>query len=308
MNPHHQVGRVWSRSILLGVSVLLGTGTGAAVFQPQAAHAAAAQQTDTVYKQFEKYVKNPDSLAQARNYLINHIKDVDVWYATVMTLHLENAQVAQLPIFSEKMYGEKVQMAIRTAARPKELTYSGLLSKITDPSVRAVLIEARDKGYKLDSSEGMYYPVMHYEGFKIFKPFIQKDIAEYIDLMAAESNQPMTRDGGIVIGWDQVILRALSKEAFVKKYPASNRKEAVKLNLSLSRVFFGASNTPAYDGPVGETPKLNPKLRAAYEAVLINGPGSSELLQTIEKLLVLLDSANEELTPEVQQFLDKHVK
>ncbi|NUU62239.1 hypothetical protein [Paenibacillus agri] len=308
MNLHRYVGYRWSRGILLGLSVLLGTGTGASVFQPQAADAAAAQQTATVYKQFEKYVKNPDSLAQARNYLINHIKDVGVWQATVMTLHLENAQVAQLPIFSEKMYGEKVQTTIRAAAQPKELTYTGLLSKITDPNVRAVLIEARDKGYKLDSSEGMYYPVMHYEGFKIFKPFIQKDIAEYIDLMAVESNQPMTRDAAIVIGWDQVISRTLSKEAFVKKYPASNRKEAVKLKLSLSRVFFGASNTPAYDGPVGEPPKLNPKLRAAYETALNNGPGSSELLQTIAKLLELLDSSNDELTPEVQQFLDKHVK
>ncbi|MFF2907863.1 hypothetical protein [Paenibacillus sp. NPDC057934] len=308
MNLHRHVGHRWSRSILLGLSVLLGTGTGAIVFLPQAADAAATQQTTAVYKQFEKYVKNPDSLAQARNYLINHIKDVNVWYATVMTLHLENAQVVELPIFSEKMYGEKVQTAIRAAARPKELTYSGLLSKIIDPSVRAVLIEGRDNGYKLDSSEGMYYPVMHYEGFKIFKPFIQKDIAEYIDLMAVESNQPMTRDGGIVIGWDQVISRALSKEAFVKTYPASNRKEAVKLNLSLSRVFFGASNTPAYDGEVGEPPKLNPKLRAAYETALNNGPDSSELLQTIAKLLELLGSSNDELTPEVQQFLDKHVK
>lgn len=309
MSRDYQAGQQWGKSLLLGMSVVLATGSGSAFIQPQAVHAATAQQSAVVYNQFQRYVKNPAKLAKARSYLINHIKEAGIWNATLMTLHLENAQKAQLPIFAEKLYSAKAQKVIDAAARKKGLTYSGLLSVITDSSIRTLLMSARDQGYKIESSEGMYYPVMHYEGFKVFKPYVTKDIADYIDIMAAESNQPMAFDGAIVIGWNQVISRALAKEAFVQKYPGSNRKKAVQLDLAWSRVFFGASNTPAYDNDgAGQPSKLNPKLRAAYEAAVKNGPANSKLLQTIQQLLSLLDTTGNVLTPEVQRFLDEHVK
>lgn len=58
--------------------------------------AATAKETATVYNQFQRYVQNSSSLAQARNYLINHMDEVDNWTATRMTLQLENAQKSHL--------------------------------------------------------------------------------------------------------------------------------------------------------------------------------------------------------------------
>ncbi|WP_410511134.1 hypothetical protein PaeBR_13555 [Paenibacillus sp. BR2-3] len=309
----HPLLRKWKKGALLGLALALGTGTGATIYSPLPVEAASvtAQSSAAVYNQFEKYVKNPASLAHARKYLINHIDEAGVWHATLMTLHLENAQMAQLAGFSEKLYPEKVQKAIDSAFRQKnykrsELTYTYLLSVIKDSGIRAVLMESRDKGYKIETSEGMYYPVMHYEGFKVFKPYINKDIAAYIDIMAKESNRPTMFDAAIVISWDELISRALEKEAFVTKYPNSNRTARIKNNLSLGLIYYGSSNTLAYgyESPL----KINADLRKAYEKALQNGADGSDILKGIEGLLKLLDKSDNELTPAVKKYIEDQLK
>lgn len=143
-----------------------------------------------------------------------------------------------------------------------------MLKYITDDSVRALLTESYGYGYKLETSEGMYYPVMHYEGFKFFKPYIGKDIAAYIDLMAADTNKPALNDAAIVISWDELINRTLALESYVKEYPKSNRTGAVKDKLKLMEtfVFYGSNNTPAYEYLAkGELTTIDPELKQAYE-------------------------------------------
>jgi len=303
----------WTKSALLGLSIALGTGLGGFISSPQTTLAATVNATESakVYNQFENYLKNPGNLGLARNYLINHINEAGIWRGTVMTLHLENAQMSHLLSFSEKIYPEKVQKAIDNAFRLKDydrskLTYSYLLSVIKDSNIRAVLIESRGKGYKIETSEGMYYPVMHYEGFKVFKPNIQKDIAAYIDIMAKESNKPTMFDAALVISWDELIARAVEKEAFIKNYPTSNRTAMVKKSLYLDRIYRGASNTPAYG--YDKPNKIDPELRKAYEAALSNGIGDSSILKGIKGLVKLLDQTNNMLTSEVEKYIQEQLK
>jgi hypothetical protein len=312
---YESLSQKWKKGALLSLALALGTGAGVTAFSPQPVEAASvsAQSSVAVYNQFEKYVKSPASLGQARKYLINHIDEVNLWQATIMTLHLENAQMAHLDTFSKKLYPEKIQKAIDSALRAKdyqrsELTYTYLLSVIKDSSIRAVLIESRDKGYKIETSEGMYYPVMHYEGFKVFKPYITKDIAAYIDIMARESNKPTIFDAAIVISWNELISRTLEKEAFVKKFPNSNRTLRIKNNLSqsLGLVFYGSSNTPAYgyEKPM----KLDPELREAYDKAVGTGSPSSGVIKKIKGLLELLDKSGNELTPAIESYIENLLK
>lgn len=295
----------WSKGVLLGITVLFG-GTIAGGYTGQTA-AAAASDKQTVYNQFQRYIKSPSSLIQARNYLLNHIDEAGSWYGTVMTLQLENAQAAELENYSEKVYPEKVQKAVGAAAVKGGLTYTGLLANLKDEHVRKIIIEARDKGYKIESSEGMFYPVMHYEGFKAFKPYIAKDVAAYIDLMATESNRPATHDAGIVITWDEIIARAVIMEDFVQQYPKSNRISTVQTELgyAVSIMFYGTDNTPAYEYG---TDTIDPKLQKAYEQVLLEGPGDSRILKILHNLLSKLDDTDERFTPAIEGYLKEALK
>ncbi|UQZ36469.1 hypothetical protein C2I18_24785 [Paenibacillus sp. PK3_47] len=296
----------WSKGMLLLIALTVGSGVTAVNEQPAAAAAAASRDAQAVYNQFQKYIRIPSSLVQARNYLINHIDEAGSWYATVMTLQLENAQKAELERFSEKIYPEKVQNAIEASAANNGLTYTGLLRGIQDTQIRRLIQETWDKGYKLESSEGMYYPVLHYEGFKVFRPYVGKDISSYIDIMAAESNQPSEYDAGIVITWDELIGRTAVMSDFVQDYPKSNRTAAIRQELQYSAVkmFYGSDNTPAYDP---QTQALDPELRRAYEDVLLEGPGNNGIFGILHKLMPLLDASGNILTPEVSEYLKEEL-
>ncbi|WNS42874.1 hypothetical protein [Paenibacillus sp. MMS20-IR301] len=293
------------RAVLLGAALAIAGGTAAGYAQPVSA--ASASDAQAVYNQFRKYVSNPSSLAQARKYLINHIAEAGSWYGTVMTLQLENVQKAELPRFSEYIYPEHVQQVLMDAEISNDLTYTEQLKRIKDPGVRKLLEQTWDKGYKLETSEGMYYPVMHYEGFKVFKPNISKDIAAYIDIMATESNTPSSFDAAIVITWDELIGRAAVMSDFVQKYPKSNRNAAIREELSYTvpSILLGADNTPAYDY---QTNELDPELRRAYDDVLREGPGDNGVLKVLAKLIPLLDAAGNKKTPEVSAYLEQVVE
>ncbi|MBY9078508.1 hypothetical protein KIH86_00950 [Paenibacillus sp. HN-1] len=324
MTPDLSSFHTLRRNTLLGLAVALGTiGSAEIAAVTVSAEAAApaatasADQSLAVYNQFERYLTNaaktPSSLIQARNYLLNHIKQTDSWRATVMVLHLENVQKTRLDTFSEKIYPERVQQILDAAYRKggigKGLTYTSLMNQVTDSSVKALLTELFGYGYKLETSEGMYYPVMNYEGFKPFKAHIGKDIAAYIDLMAAESNRPALSDAAIVITWDELIGRGLVMEKFVSQYPFSNRNAAVKdlLKLRSLFIFYGASNTPAYSyGASGEPTQIDPKLKQAYEDAVSDGTGGSQILNDIQTLLGILDKNGGIWNADVEAFLRKY--
>ncbi|MBY3620604.1 hypothetical protein HGO21_13700 [Acinetobacter sp. CUI P1] len=297
----------WKKSGLLSIAIALGSVTGFSTLGIEPVSAATATESASVYNQFQQYVQKPTTLANARNYLINHIKEVDNWRATQMTLQLENAQKAHLSLYSEKVFPDKMQKEINNAfSKSKNLTYTSLLNTIKDANVRNVLIEGRDKGYKLETSEGMYYPVMHYEGFKSFKPYVTKDIAAYIDIMATESNQPSISDAAIVISWTELTNRALALEDFVTQYPASNRSTALQkeLLIATSRILYGTSNTPAYDY---DQQVIKPEVKKAYEEALKNSKVDTRILTILEKLVQLLNATNNKFTPEVEKFLNQTV-
>lgn len=293
-----------AKAVLLGTALTLAGGSVFTGAQPAAA--ASTSDAQAVYNQFRKYVSNPASLAQARKYLVNHVSKVGSWYGTVMTLQLENAQKAGLERFSEKLYAESVQKALTDAEIYNDLTYTEILKRVKQPAVRKLIEEIWDKGYKLESSEGMYYPVMHYEGFKVFKPYVSKDIAAYIDIMATESNKPSTFDAGIVITWDELIGRAAIMSDFVEDYPKSNRTAAIRNEMAYTvpLVLLGSDNTPAYDY---DTMELDPELRRAYDQVLMDGPGDNKVLNILAKLMPLLDAGGNKKTPEVEAYLKQVV-
>ncbi|QOS79768.1 hypothetical protein JNUCC31_02105 [Paenibacillus sp. JNUCC31] len=284
----------------------------------QTALAAPVSASKTVYHQFQMYWKNAMhstcSLIQARKYLSNHIDEVGPWQATLMTLQLENLQKIQLADLDQRMYTELFQHVLSEAhskiGYEKQLTYSRLLKEIKDPAVHKLLQEASDLGFKLETSEGLYYPIINYEMYKKFQPYVKPDIVAYIDIMAAESNQPTTSDAGLIITWNELIRRTLEKEAFLNNFPSSNRASAVKNLLFVSYLFYGSDNTPAYDWYSEEEIRtIDPEVKKAYEkAVAKREPNTqSILLDTVEKILHLLDESNNELTPEIKEIIE-HVE
>ncbi|WFR60558.1 hypothetical protein P9222_18380 [Paenibacillus amylolyticus] len=306
----------WKQPAKLGLlAMALGCTAIGLTFTTSTILAAPVPAFQAVYHQFQTYrteaVKSTQSLVKARKYLMNHIDKVSPWQATLMTLQLENMQNVKLADLEYKMYTKQFQQVLSQAHEQmgyeQKLTYSRLLKEIKDPAVKKLLQEASDLGFKLETSEGLYYPIINYEIYQKFKPFVKADIAAYIDIMATESNQMTTADAGIIIPWNELIQRALAKEAFLNNFPNSNRTTVVKQWLFVEYLFYGSDNTPAYDWYTDEEIRtIDPAVKQAYEKALAKREPHTEsvLLDTMEKILRVLNENNHELTPEIRAIIE----
>ncbi|WP_339307471.1 hypothetical protein [Paenibacillus sp. FSL R5-0519] len=306
----------WKQPAKLGLLIMaLGCTALGSPFMTSSTLAAPVPASNAVYHQFQTYrtaaVKSTQSLVKARKYLMNHIDKVGPWQATLMTLQLENMQNMKLADMEYKMYTKQFQQALSQSHEQlgyeQKLTYSRLLQEIKDPTVKKLLQEASDLGFKLETSEGLYYPIINYEIYQKFKPFVKADIAAYIDIMATESNQMTTADAGIIIPWNELIQRTLEKEAFLTNFPNSNRTSTVKQWLFVEYLFYGSDNTPVYDWYTDEEIRtMDPEVKKAYEKALAKREPNTKsvLLDAMEKILFVLNQNNDELTPEVRAIIE----
>ncbi|WP_051236985.1 hypothetical protein [Paenibacillus pinihumi] len=295
------------RSMALGITLTVAAGAGAAAAAPLAstanvpAQTVTAQSSQAIYDQFQIYLKAPGKLSQARKYLLNHISKTSPHHATLMTLHLENAQRADLASFTKKF-----ETGILDGVRVESPTFTNLLAVVKDPAKRKLLIEARDRGYQIATQEGMYYPVINYSEYKRYSPYVNRDIAAYIDIMAVEANKPALGDAALLISWDEALKRGLEREKFLDTYKVSNRRANVERELEFSKmhIFYGANNTPLFDY---DTKTIEPGALKTYKKALENGAGSSKLLGTLQKFMDVLEKNGGKRTADVDKFLKANV-
>jgi hypothetical protein len=285
---------------------------GAAVWgaesKPQVASTQAASRDSFVFNHFERSIKQSASLSYALNYLTNHIAETSVSHATLMVLHLENAQKAYLPTLNEGIFKVSVQKSIDTAYRSKKsLTFTDLLAAIKDPVTRHWLMKARDVGFRISTAEGMYFPVLNYAVYLKFKPMIQGDIQSYVDLMVEETFSPPLNDAAIAIGWDELVRRTVQYENFLLVHKGSNRTVDIRRyygNYVMS-VFYGANNTPLFDS---DPQTIRPKARIAYLAELKDKEDSrSALIAKLRNFMALVEQSDGKRTKEIDEFLKKNV-
>ncbi|MDO3410084.1 hypothetical protein QWJ34_09955 [Saccharibacillus sp. CPCC 101409] len=309
-------GQPWSKTTLLGLSLAVAfTGFGLAGTGPaatQSVSAAAASGQSNAYDRFNDYVSrapSPSSLSLARAVLVNHAKTFTGHQATLAVLKLENAQNAYLNKMTDRLWEEKVQDKIISVYEPG-MTLNQVLGKVSGTEAAVVLQDMQAIHYKLETTEGIFYPIIDYKDYRQFKTRVKDDIAAYIDLQSAESEQPSAADAGLIISWDEAAKRALDREAFIARHKTSNRIEDVKRLFEGSKmmVFYGLDNTPLFEYT---TKKVDPQAKAAYKK-LLDGKSDAEIkasgvLTHMKGLLDLLEKTGDKQTAQVENYVKKNV-
>lgn len=149
------------RVIVVGLSsVLTLTSIGltlSSALLPQ--HTEAVANHSSSYARFEQRLKKPSTIGWAKATLINNIDEYSLYQATIATLHLENAQKAYLPTAQQRINTTNIQKEINKVYK-SGMTMTEALSKVTGMKTRIVLQDLNAVGYKLETNEGNYYPVM----------------------------------------------------------------------------------------------------------------------------------------------------
>ncbi|MGY5341710.1 hypothetical protein ACXFAU_04555 [Paenibacillus glucanolyticus] len=261
---------------------------------------------NAVYNKANKLLKDSD-VAYAKSYITKHIGSVTKYQATMLVLKLENAMNDALPAKTDKVYTIGIQDKLMNLYKYGE-PINTTISKAKDETLRKVLINLRDSGYRLYTTEGVIFPIIDYKTLEPYKPYINKDVQAYIDIMVVESGKPAVSDAALVISWSEVIDRGLSLEAFLTAYPKSNRAADMKLKLRFTELslFYGYNNTPLFKY---EDNLLDPEVRQAFDKALKNSDAVSKsaLLKKLKAWSDVLESNKDKLTQEVEQYRAKAV-
>ncbi|WP_339312129.1 hypothetical protein NZ043_13185 [Paenibacillus sp. FSL k6-2145] len=301
------------RTFITATAILMLLQTAVAPLSGVAAAASSSTDTKvttasstTIYKTFQSMLYKKNGLPAADTYLESHIDQVTTHHATLMVLQLENARNKALTAMTDRLLVPNVQDKMIKAYKLNN-SFTQLMSRTNDTSLRALLQQARDSGYRLVMLEGSLYPIMNYMAFQKYISYVKPDIKQYINIMAVETSNLAADDGALVIGYQEILNRALNQERFLNEYPKSNRLQQVKnlMNNYTLYTFYGLNNTPLFDY---ETNKMTANAQKGYKAVLQrNSSEDGAFLTKLEKFMDIVTEAKFEKTATVEKWLEQNV-
>ncbi|WP_342564196.1 hypothetical protein NST84_03080 [Paenibacillus sp. FSL R7-0345] len=298
--------------LLTALAFLIGLQGAALSAQASAAPAAASSPAATgishaqaVYQAALPLLGDSAKLPQAIKYLNSNIYAVTSYQATVLTLKLENVHKAGLQVWESRFNNSAVQRklgAIYTAGA----SMAKLAESTNDSTLRALLKSAGESGYKLETAEGTFFPVIDYAAYRKYKLYVTSDIRDYITIMAVESDLPSSKDNGLVIGWSEVAARALSQEQFIRSHPKSNRTATVRQLYTMyeTDTFYGQNNTPLFHY---DNKEMDLEAQKAYSSILTRNTGSSAFLEKLEGFMKLLKENGYKLDEAVENYRNAEV-
>lgn len=218
---------------------------------------------------------------------------------------LEEKQLEQIFALEDRFYEEAgiqeelLNWYVKLERLPKA-------ADLPDGPAKRLLEDTEAGGYKAETAEGMFFPVIDYAVYKEFRSRATEDMQAYIDLMAKESDEPAVKDAALVIPWEEVARRALACESFVAAYPDSPRAAmADRIRKDYTYITFrGIDNSPLFEREGG--PAVEAAL-SAFKKVLetADGTADSRYLSDLREFVRLIEAGGGRQTDAVRAFQEK---
>lgn len=244
------------------------------------------------------------TVAQVIAYLDRHLQEVSPAKAGKLVLDLEEVQKEKLPAWQRLYEDGTLQQKLAVAYQQNWALDD--LRRVEDEDIRQVVAETVANGYKVETAEGMFFPVIDYTIYRKYYGALTEDLAAYFELMAIEAEKTPVKDAALMIDWEEVLWRAERQEEFLEKYSSSIRVEPVRELLFhyVTFALFGCNNTPLFSY---ETKEMDPAAKEAYLAYARAETGS-EFSRLINEYLKVLETNAFRLTEEVEAFRRQAVK
>jgi len=185
-----------------------------------------------IEEEFNVLLENDNEISGILDFIDNSISTLSRENASIMINEFEMIQKKNLSRIEEKFYDSEIQNKIYEMYEPEfdlnKINDRNTINMINDQELRELLLEIRSSGYKVETAEGMFFPIINYEYYQRYSFYVSSDMKEYIEIMTAESNKVPAKDAALVITWDEVLKRALSQEKFIIQYPESLKINDVK--------------------------------------------------------------------------------
>lgn len=250
-----------------------------------------------IMEEFRGLMAKSPAPSEADSFIEGNIEKVSDEDASAMVQGFETLQNEYLSELNEEYFeSEDIQLQILETGL-FEFDYDSV-EQIDDESARDLVIKTMDNGFKVETAEAQFFPVIDYSFYRKYSDHVTDDISDYIDFMAIDSDDAPIKDAAIVIGWDEVADRTASAEEFLNTYPDSPKHDEMKQLYLLYADFliFGSANTPAFDY---SSNVLRPELQQSYER-LIEEKQDLKLSGYMQSYYEVLQSNDFELNDEVE--------
>lgn len=221
--------------------------------------------------------------------------------ASKLYLALEENQLVYHWVLEDKYYADMTvqEMMFQEFIKTEKLES---LYAMENSKVKALMEDTRSNGFRVETTEGVFMPVLDYQKHLQYQQYVEADLKDYIQLRFAESSQIAAKDASLMISWEQVLERALSQEAFLKAYPDSLKWKDVRRLLSNYEFFllFGVDNTPLFSYQNGI---MDPQVKSLYEKIIADPKNKdSQIVIMLSDYMKLLEASGWRVSPQVEQF------
>ncbi|CAH2214177.1 hypothetical protein [Tepidibacter aestuarii] len=257
------------------------------------------EEQSRIMDEFQKLIEGDMSEIEVMKFVNNNIDTMSKENASKLVLGIEKVQGERMYKFFSDDIKEELQKLDYFVDLNKLESYN-----IESKELKEFLTVAKKSGYKLIAPEGMYDLIKDYEFLKNeYSEYVTEEIADYLNIVAMESKEPLMDDGEVVISWDEVYKRLAASEKFLHDYPKSEKVEVIKplyLDYVMSYL-YGANNTPVFDYSMNqdEADTMNEKAKASYLSIDYKASSFGQLVKTY---IEILEKNEFKLTDEVDEY------
>ncbi|MDD4238241.1 MAG: hypothetical protein PHT62_06770 [Desulfotomaculaceae bacterium] len=260
-----------------------------------------AAKAKAVMNDFQNLTQNDAGVEEIAGFIADNITYVSEEDASKLVDQFEQIQKDKISELETLFFDDTMQSKIISE-------YSSITAgnEIKDTELKELLAKTKNSGYKVETAEGTYFPIIDYSFYKEFRDNVAPDLKDYINIMAVESDKVPAKDAALVIGWDDVLNRALDMEEFLSEHQDSMKADEVKelYKKYFTFTLYGLNNTPLFS--YGSN-TMDAEAREVYEKV-VKDTGNSEFLKTLGEYMTLIKNNNYTLNDEITQYRDNVIK
>lgn len=252
-----------------------------------------------IMEEYNKLITDDNvSLKEIAAFMNKNIKNATEEEVSSMILGLEELHLNKRETEEEKYTSEELQKGFQALA-VEGIDFSQT-DTIKDESIKNLVAQSIENGYKIETAEGYYFPIIDYNFYKQFSSYATPEVKDYIDIMTVESDNVFAKDAALVISWDEVVNRTLAMEKFLINYSDSKKGEYIKslFDNYLFITMHGLNNTPLFDY---ELKQMDEKAKIAFTTALTQTT-DSEYIKKLDDFMKLAEKSDYKLSAEIESY------
>lgn len=246
----------------------------------------------TTYK-FNELIANNKDPKEIANFLDENLSKVGQQRASKMIIEFISFQENYAEKYSEELKSDSYQFKLKRLFKGAPIKYQDI-DNIKDENLKALVKKIYSGHYRLNYNGTVYYPVVDYDSLKKYNRFLTNEMKEYIIIMAKELNNPTIIDKDVMVSWEELGIRLLEIEKYIKKYSDGIKWEDMMRKYGEYFIIYigGSENTSIYDS---ETDKIKKDVVESYRKMVlehsdtITGATIGKYLQLIEDNEFIID-------------------